>query len=144
MCILLFLLYKSCTLVVPFMPACTCLLYAFVFFILSLYVQFCTNPYANLFHLVCLSARCILYCTNSLRQFLLCCKFLLCCMFFFLCGEDSQISRLCFRPTLMLFLCIKISAHTKKKKKKSSFSFSMGTMLMERCHTHSNGYPHIE
>ena len=24
--------------------------------------------------------------------------FLLCCMFLFLCGEDSRISRLCYRP----------------------------------------------
>ncbi len=71
---------------------------------------------------------CSFYCTISLRQLfsclLNCSVSLFCCCFFFffglalfgivficffLCGEDSQISRLCYRPTLILFLCIKIS-----------------------------------
>ena len=36
------------------------------------------------------------------QSYLACSLALICCMSPFRCGEDSQISRLCYRPTLML------------------------------------------
>jgi len=91
------------------LPICCMLLYFLSSSYHSIY-SFCTNSYANLFCLVCLPAHCILYCTNSLHQFLLC------CMFFFLCGEDPKLAE-CATVQPLCYSCA-LKPYIKKKKKK--------------------------
>ena len=82
---------------------CFCVSYHHLIILYTVFVQILTLIFVLFTYLLAV----FFICTNSLRQFLIC------CMFLFLCGEDSRISWLCYRLTLMLFLCIKISIHKK-------------------------------